>query len=116
GPADLGEPLLPGFRCARGGAPANDLLLAGATVRSIGNHGVGLAREIYRAWRRGRRAVWLAALPYEALLPQPLDTVRALAGVEPAGRAHPGGIPRGSHRTMSVANAPAGLPSPGGHA
>jgi len=116
GTDDIGETLLLGFSYAQVGGRANCLLLVGAMVRSIGNHGVGLAREIYRAWRRGRRAVWLFALPYETLLRQPLEAVRVLAGVEPADRAHPNGIPRGSRRTMSVANVPAGLPSPGGHA
>jgi hypothetical protein len=32
----------------------------------------------FRAWRRGRRSTWLVALPWEELLPLPLDTVRRL--------------------------------------
>lgn len=34
----------------------------------------------------------LDVLRYEELLPRPLDAVRALAGIEPPKRAHPGGI------------------------
>jgi len=116
GTDDLGETLLLGFTCAQVGGRANLLLLAGASVRSIQNTGVGLAREIYRAWRRGRRAAWLAALPYEELLAQPLDAVRARAGIEPADSAHPAGIPRGSRRDMSVPTMPAGVPTTGGRA
>jgi hypothetical protein len=49
----------------------------------------------FRAWRRGRRATSLVALPWEELLPLRLDTVRRLAGVADAETAHPEGILRG---------------------
>jgi ubiquinone biosynthesis protein COQ4 len=116
GTDDLGEVLLLGFSCAQIGGRANRLLFAGASLRSIAETGVGLTPDIYRAWRRGRRAAWLAALPYEALLAKPLEAVRALAGIEPAATAHPNGIPRGRCRKGSAADLRAGLSTSGGRA
>lgn len=49
-------------------------------------------RYLYRAWRRGRRAAFLPALPYEELLALPLGEVRRRLGIEPPEIAHPGGI------------------------
>ncbi|MDJ0785987.1 MAG: Coq4 family protein [Myxococcota bacterium] len=40
-------------------------------------------RVIREAWQRGRKAQWLDAADWEALLPRPLDEVRAELGVEP---------------------------------
>src|SRR5262245_51128853 len=49
-------------------------------------------RYLWRAWRRGRRTRPLPMADYEALLPLPLDEVRRRLRIEPAERAHPGGI------------------------
>jgi ubiquinone biosynthesis protein COQ4 len=49
-----------------------------------------------RAWRRGRRATSLVALPWEELLPRPLAAVRRIAGVAEASEVHETGILRGS--------------------
>ena len=49
-------------------------------------------RYLYRAWRRGRRAVCMTVAPYESLLPLPLEDVRTLLGIQPAIQAHPQGI------------------------
>ena len=49
-------------------------------------------RYLWRAWLRGRRADLLSAAHYEALLPLPLDDVRARLSIEPAEIAHPAGI------------------------
>ena len=49
-------------------------------------------RYLYRAWRRGRRAVDMTVAPYESLLALPLEDVRTLLGIEPATKAHPQGI------------------------
>ena len=49
-------------------------------------------RYLYRAWRRGRRAACLTVVPYEVLLPLPLEDVRTLLGIQPAAEAHPLGI------------------------
>jgi ubiquinone biosynthesis protein COQ4 len=92
----LGEAALLAFSCAQMPGRANRLLLLGAGLRGAGEAGIGFAAYLYRAWRRGRRAAWLAALPYEELLDQPLEAVRRLARIEPASLAHPGGILRDS--------------------
>jgi len=89
----LGETALLGFSYAQLPGRANRLLVFGATLRGAAEGGAGVARHVYHAWRRGGRAVWLSALPYEALLDQPLDAVRALARVDPLGIAHPEGFP-----------------------
>ena len=90
----LGETALLAFSCAQMPGRANRLLLIGAALRSAAEVGIGFANYLYRAWRRGRRAAWLPALPYEELLEQPLEAVRRLARIEPASFAHPGGILR----------------------
>jgi len=98
GTDELGEAALLGFTYAQMGGRANRLLVVGATLRAIATLGIGFGRYMHQAWRRGRQAVWLAALPYETLLAEPLDDVRALAGITPAGVAHPAGILCGSAR------------------
>lgn len=67
------------------------LVLAGAV---IGPKDITFAwqRYLFRAWGRGHRAKLLSVVPYEELLPKPLDEVRALLGIEPPEIAHPGGI------------------------
>ena len=49
-------------------------------------------RYLYRAWRRGHRAVNLTVARYERLLPLPLDEVRQSLRIEPADVAHPDGV------------------------
>jgi ubiquinone biosynthesis protein COQ4 len=49
-------------------------------------------RYLFRAWRRGRRAAVLTVVPYERLLPLPVDDVRIRLQIEPADIAHPMGI------------------------
>jgi len=49
-------------------------------------------RYLLSAWRRGRRAKLLTAVPYERLLPLPLEEVRRQLGIQPASEAHPAGI------------------------
>ncbi len=49
-------------------------------------------RYLFRAWRRGRRAVPLSRVRYEALLDQPLADVRRRLGIEPPDLAHPDGV------------------------
>ena len=91
----LGEAALLAFSYAQLPGRANRLLVFGAGWRGVAERNLGFVRYLYRAWRRGGRAVWLPALPYEALLAAPLDTVRSIAHLEPAAVAHPGGILRG---------------------
>src|SRR5262249_13032042 len=49
-------------------------------------------RYLLNAWRRGRRAKLLSAVPYERLLPLPLEEVRRQLGIPPASEVHPDGI------------------------
>lgn len=88
-----GEAALLPFSLAQYGGRSNLLLTLGAGLESWRR-----LRDrhwpvyLFRAWRRGRRAAPLDVLRYEELLPRPLDEVRALAGIDPPERAHPGGI------------------------
>ena len=96
GTDELGEAALLPFSCAQGGGRANALLVLGVAVRGMRQAGPGFLRYLFQAYRRGRKAVWLTALPYEDLLPQPLETVRRIAAIPPPEDAHPRGILRGS--------------------
>jgi hypothetical protein len=54
----------------------------------------------YFSCRRGSSAVNLTALPYEQLLPLPLETVRRAARIEEPATAHPNGILCGAVRRL----------------
>jgi ubiquinone biosynthesis protein COQ4 len=95
GTDEVGEAALLAFSYAQLPGRANRLLVLGAGLRGTAEIGLGFARYLLQAWRRGRRAAWLPALPYEELLAEPLDAVRALARIEPELVAHPNGIMRG---------------------
>jgi len=88
----LGETALLWFSFGHVGGRANALLMIGAALRSWRRTQPGWPLYLWRAWRRGRRAGCLAALPWEALLATPLDEVRRLARIEPPERAHPEGV------------------------
>lgn len=77
-----GETYLLAFTLAQLPGRANRLLTIGAGLRGLREDGVGLVCAVYSAWQRGRRATWLPALPYEALLPVRLEEVRAGAAIE----------------------------------
>ena len=96
GTDDLGEAALLPFSLAQSGGWANALLVAGVTLRGVTVAGPSFPRYLFQAWRRGRRAHWLAALPYEELLPAPLADVQRIAGIPAADEAHPRGIRRGT--------------------
>jgi ubiquinone biosynthesis protein COQ4 len=96
GTDELGEATLLAFSLAQLGGRAQALLTLGAALEVWRTLGWRWLAYDFRAWRRGRRAAWLAALPWEELLPLPLATVRRLAGVADADVVHPGGVLRGS--------------------
>lgn len=77
----LGETALLWFSLGAVGGRANALLMIGAALRTWREAGPGWPFELIRAFRRGRRAGNLSALPYERLLAEPLDEVRRLARV-----------------------------------
>jgi ubiquinone biosynthesis protein Coq4 len=76
------------FSWAQTGTRSNALLTFGASLRMLRERGPGWIPTVFRSWRRGRAAICLAALPWEKLLPLPLDDVRAIAGVEAGKRAN----------------------------
>jgi ubiquinone biosynthesis protein COQ4 len=88
----LGETALLWFSFGLGGGRGIALLMLGAALRARHDGGRGWWRYLWRAYRRGRRAGALAALPYEELLAAPLARVRELALIEPPEVAHPGGV------------------------
>ncbi len=96
GTDDLGEAALLPFALAQSGGLANTFLVLGVAVRGTLLAGLGFPRYLFEAWRRGRRTPWLAALPYEDLLTEPLADVRRLAGIPTPADAHRDGIRRGS--------------------
>lgn len=70
------------------------LILFGIAVNSPPD-GVGRSawlRYLYRAWKRGRGSAWLPAVPYEQLLPRPIEEVRQMLRIAPARAAHPHGV------------------------
>jgi ubiquinone biosynthesis protein COQ4 len=95
GADQLGESALLLFSLAQAGGMANVILAAGANLRVTREQGPGWISYAWTAWRRGRSATCLQALPYESLLPPPLDEVRAAAGIVPPERAHARGVMRG---------------------
>jgi ubiquinone biosynthesis protein COQ4 len=96
GTDELGEATLLAFSLAQLGGPGQAFLTVGAALEVARALGWRWLAYDFRAWRRGRRAAWLAALPWEELLPLRLDTVRRLAGLAPASEVHPRGVLRGS--------------------
>jgi ubiquinone biosynthesis protein COQ4 len=52
-------------------------------------------RRAFQAFRRGRRAAWLVVQPYEQLLGEPLEAVRAKLGLPAPEADHPGRTPEG---------------------
>ncbi len=91
----VGEATLLAFTFAQMRGRAQALVTFGAALEVFRALGPAWLRYDWAAWRRGRRASWLVACPWEELLPLRLDTARALLGVESPERAHPGGILRG---------------------
>ncbi len=92
GPDGLGEAALLPFSHTQMGGFGSAMLTLGAGAHVFWHRGLPWLFYLRRAWRRGRRAALLTALPYEALLPLSLEAVRRLAGVEPPNVAHRGGV------------------------
>jgi ubiquinone biosynthesis protein COQ4 len=96
GTDEVGEATLLAFSLAQLGGRGQALLTFGAALEAWRALGWRWIRYDFRAWRRGRRAAWLVALPWEELLPLRLATVRRLARLADAREAHPEGVLRGS--------------------
>ncbi|GAW40607.1 Coenzyme Q (ubiquinone) biosynthesis protein Coq4 [Brevundimonas sp. SH203] len=81
----LGEACVVAFSLPQTRSAGFGLIAAGVAVEAArARTGYPCARAILQAWRRGRRAAWLPALDYEALMAEPLDQARARLGL--AGR------------------------------
>jgi ubiquinone biosynthesis protein COQ4 len=94
GSDELGETALLWFFTAQTGLRSFKLLSLGAGAQYWKQVGRRWPGYVAQAWRRGRCAVGFLSLPYEKLLPEPLDLVRGLAGIAPPSIAHPHGILR----------------------
>jgi ubiquinone biosynthesis protein COQ4 len=105
GTDELGEATLLAFSLAQLGGRGQAFLTAGAALEVMRRLGWRFLAYDFRAWRRGRRAAWLPALPWEELLPLRVETVRRLARVAPASEAHPRGVLRGSPDTWRIVQA-----------
>jgi ubiquinone biosynthesis protein COQ4 len=92
----VGEATLLAFSLAQLGGRGQTFLTFGAALEVFRELGWRWLAYDFRAWRRGRRASWLVALPWEELLPLRVATVRRLAGVAEASEVHPGGLLRGT--------------------
>jgi len=89
---EAGEAANLAFTYAQIGNPGIGLIVLAAAI--LGPHGEWFSwqRYLFRAWRRGRRASWLAAARWETLLALPLAEVRARLGIEAPEVAHPEGV------------------------
>lgn len=79
----LGEACLVAFSYAQTRALGWAVIAAGAAIKSRQGPAQPYARAILEGWRRGRRAAWLPAQDWLALLPLPLEDVRARLGLAP---------------------------------
>jgi ubiquinone biosynthesis protein COQ4 len=97
----IGELGVLGFTYAQTRSPGIGFIVATVLARSVREAWrqrrvpwSPLAGYLWRAWRRGRRARFLAPLVLEDLLPLPLPQVRALLAIEPLERPFaPGTLP-----------------------
>ncbi|MEM7413299.1 MAG: Coq4 family protein [Myxococcota bacterium] len=69
------------------------LLFAVAILRGSWKDRFAFHRFLWRAWRSGRRAQPLLALPYEELLRRPLEPRRDRLGIKRLALVHPHGVP-----------------------
>jgi ubiquinone biosynthesis protein COQ4 len=80
----LGEACVVAFSHPQARSAGFALIAAGAALEfeKLGK-GHPYARAIWQAWRHGRRAAWLPALDYEALLAEPLAAARVRLRIAP---------------------------------
>ena len=74
----LGEACLVAFSYAQTGGLGWAFIGVGAALKSLRITGnTAFARAVWEGWRHGKRAAWLHAEDYEALMAEPLDAARA---------------------------------------
>lgn len=73
----LGEAALVAFSYAQAGGLGWAFIAFAATLKSLRMSGnTAFARAVWEGWRHGRKARWLLAEDYEALLNEPLEAAR----------------------------------------
>jgi ubiquinone biosynthesis protein COQ4 len=77
----FGEGALLWFSQAQLRGGANLFLTLGATAELVRVRGFEWLSVVRNSWNQGRRARWLVTMPFEELLPLPLETVRGMARV-----------------------------------
>ena len=81
----LGEACLVAFSYAQTGGAGWAFIGLGAALKSLRITGETLFfRAVIEGYRNGKRASWLHAEDYEALLAEPIDAARARLGIVPA--------------------------------
>ncbi len=96
GADDVGEAALLPFSLAQQGGLGRAVLTLGAVLQAWRQTSWAWPRDVATAWLQGRRAVDLACVPYEEILAEPLDDVRAALGLRRPEVAHRGRVPRGA--------------------
>lgn len=82
---EAGEVALLAFSYAQLGNLGLLLIVLTAAIRGPKDWRLRWQRELWRAWRRGRRARWLATVPWEEWLVRPLVCVCRDLALEPPG-------------------------------
>ncbi len=78
----LGEACVVAFSLPQTRSAGFGLIAAGVAIEAArARTGHPCARAVLQAWLRGRRAAWLPALDYEALMSVPLEQARARLGL-----------------------------------
>jgi ubiquinone biosynthesis protein COQ4 len=87
----LGELCLLAFMYAQTGNPGQAMIVLMGLARGLRTpYGKIMRRAVFQAWRHGRRAAWMPQQDWEALLAQPLETLRRDLAVA-APTQYPGG-------------------------
>ena len=96
GTDEIGEGTLLAFSLAQFPGRGQAFLTIGAALELWRTLGWRWLTYVYRAWRRGRHATSLVALPWEELLPLSLAAVCRIGRVAEASVVHKTGVLRGS--------------------
>jgi ubiquinone biosynthesis protein COQ4 len=102
GTDELGEAALLAFSYPQLPNRSFPLLIGAAMLMGPKSWDLAWPRYLWRAYRRGRRAVLLTAAPYEELLPLPIAEVRRRLRIEPSAAWHAEGIRSGSLRAAEA--------------
>lgn len=81
----LGEASLVAFSYAQSGGLGWAFIALSSALKSLRvTRSTAFTRAVIEGWRHGRKAAWLPAEDYEALLNEPLEAARARLGIRPA--------------------------------